>query len=90
MQKFKRFLIKEQSQAPKEQGSSVWATSKDLPGRKHVVLLNVGKKQVAVIAYSPKMYYVHVPDMDFEEVCEPANLSRDAMKIIKEIETYIH
>ncbi len=90
MQKFKRFLIEQKSLATKEQGSSVWATSKDLPGRKRVVLLNVGKKQVAVIAYSPKMYYVHVPDMDFEEVCEPANLSRDAMRIVKEIETYIH
>lgn len=90
MQKFKRFLIEQKSLATKEQGSSIWGNITELPGHKQVVLLSCGKKQLAVVAREPKRVRVYVPDMDFDEVTEPANLSRDAMRIIHEVETYIH
>ena len=90
MQKFKRFLVEQKSLATKEQGSSIWANTTELPGHKQVALLNCGKKQLVVVAREPERVRVHVPDMDFDEVCEPAKLSREAMRIISEIETYIH
>lgn len=90
MQKFKKFLIEQKSLATKEQGSSIWANVTEFPGHKQVVLLNCGKKHLAVVAREPERVRVYVPDMDFDEITEPANLSRDAMRIISEIETYIH
>jgi len=87
MQKFKRFLLTEVENAPCEQGTSVWATGKELPNGKQVVFLHVGRKQVATVVWG-KQCIVNVPGL-FVETASPDELSHQAMSVVNEIKSYL-
>lgn len=89
MQKFKKYLIEKMNSANGE-GSSVWATNKDFQNGNSVVLLNVGKSHVATVVWSNEQVKVQVPELGFEESGMLNDLSRDAMRIISEVKSYLN
>ena len=86
MQKFKRHLV-EQLQA---EDARVWAIKKELQHGKLVMLLNVGKVQIAVIFIDCDVATIKVPGMGLEESAPLTELSRDAVSVLKEVESYLN
>ena len=88
MKKFRRFLIN-QMDICKESGlgGSVWAETLKQDDAT-VVILHVGKKEVAGVRIEPGKRIVTVPEMEFSERAHPCYLSKDALEIIHEIESY--
>jgi hypothetical protein len=89
MKKFRRFLIN-QMDICKESGlgSSVW-TKTDTMDDATVIVLHVGKKEVAGVRIEHGQRTVTVPEMRFSERVHPCYLSKTAKEIIEEIESYV-
>lgn len=89
MKKFRKFLVR-QMDICKESGlgGSVWTQTIEQEDAT-ICILHVGKKKVAGIRIEPGRRIVTVPEMRFSEKNHPVLLSKQALEIIQEIESYV-
>ena len=89
MKKFRKFLVN-QMDICKESGlgGSVWVKT-DTMDDATVIILHIGKKEVAGVRIETGRRIVTVPEMRFSEKNHPVMLSKQALEIIKEIESYV-
>lgn len=80
----KKLLIKKV-----QSGSIVQIEAKDLTSKMHVVRLKAGDDIIAKVIWNNGMAKVEVPECDFKEVAEVDDLSKNAMRIIREVQSYL-